>query len=373
MLRRCPLPWPTSEPANTSEWRSAATTRQATAARPRWAGLTCEPVPHCAAGLCRFSHGLEADRESTPKAKVAAEAAVASAKLLESESVSSSRMEATLGAIEGRIAISPPARTARVAIMRIRRHPGRSHRPAARIETLLPNRAEAGHMRKQSSAPADVHTTTSHQATRPLEHQARPAYLSPAWTTHAAQAPATGNRRCRARPNSLLPHRSEAELAAGKSFFSGDDVLRELDESIARMEAKRAAGRLAGPTPSLIALTPEARGTSGRCMAYYEERDRPEATRAYGTRLMPRGRNHRFAGTACPRHALQQLTERAGHAQDWALGDAQNKRTSSELRHPAKRGPNPCLAPTQINPCYQPLAPLGGSCGTTFASCGVRP
>jgi len=33
--------------------------------------------------------------------------------------------------------------------------------------------------------------------------------------------------------------RSEAELAAGQ-IVSGDDVLRELDESIARMEAKRA-------------------------------------------------------------------------------------------------------------------------------------
>jgi hypothetical protein len=33
--------------------------------------------------------------------------------------------------------------------------------------------------------------------------------------------------------------RSEAELAAGQ-IVSGDEVLRELDESIARMEAKRA-------------------------------------------------------------------------------------------------------------------------------------
>ncbi len=35
--------------------------------------------------------------------------------------------------------------------------------------------------------------------------------------------------------------RSEAELAAGLAV-SGDDVIRELDESIARMEAKRAGG-----------------------------------------------------------------------------------------------------------------------------------
>ncbi len=34
---------------------------------------------------------------------------------------------------------------------------------------------------------------------------------------------------------------SEAELAAGQ-LVSGDEVLRELDESIARMEAKRAGG-----------------------------------------------------------------------------------------------------------------------------------
>ncbi|MBW4090979.1 MAG: hypothetical protein HIU82_07715 [Proteobacteria bacterium] len=34
---------------------------------------------------------------------------------------------------------------------------------------------------------------------------------------------------------------SEADLAAGR-LVSGDDVLRELDESIARMEAKRAGG-----------------------------------------------------------------------------------------------------------------------------------
>jgi len=32
--------------------------------------------------------------------------------------------------------------------------------------------------------------------------------------------------------------RGEAEFAAGQ-FVSGDEVLRELDESIARMEAKR--------------------------------------------------------------------------------------------------------------------------------------
>ena len=36
--------------------------------------------------------------------------------------------------------------------------------------------------------------------------------------------------------------RSEAELAAGQ-IVSGDDVLRELDESIARVEAKRAGRR----------------------------------------------------------------------------------------------------------------------------------
>jgi hypothetical protein len=35
--------------------------------------------------------------------------------------------------------------------------------------------------------------------------------------------------------------RSEAELAAGQ-IVSGDEVLRELDESIARMEAKRSGG-----------------------------------------------------------------------------------------------------------------------------------
>ena len=34
--------------------------------------------------------------------------------------------------------------------------------------------------------------------------------------------------------------RSEAQLAAGQ-IVSGDEVLRELDESIARMEARRAA------------------------------------------------------------------------------------------------------------------------------------
>ena len=40
--------------------------------------------------------------------------------------------------------------------------------------------------------------------------------------------------------------RSEAQFAAGE-IVSGDEVLRELDESIARMEAKRAdaAGRRA--------------------------------------------------------------------------------------------------------------------------------
>jgi hypothetical protein len=41
--------------------------------------------------------------------------------------------------------------------------------------------------------------------------------------------------------------RSEAELATGQ-IVSGDEVLRELDESIARMEAKRA-----GRTPRRIA------------------------------------------------------------------------------------------------------------------------
>lgn len=35
--------------------------------------------------------------------------------------------------------------------------------------------------------------------------------------------------------------RSDADLAAGR-IVSGDAVLRELDESIARMEAKRAGG-----------------------------------------------------------------------------------------------------------------------------------
>ena len=35
--------------------------------------------------------------------------------------------------------------------------------------------------------------------------------------------------------------RSEAELAAGQ-IVPGDEVLRELDESIARMEAKRSGG-----------------------------------------------------------------------------------------------------------------------------------
>ncbi len=35
--------------------------------------------------------------------------------------------------------------------------------------------------------------------------------------------------------------RSEAEFAAGQ-IVSGDEVLRELDESIARMEAKRSGG-----------------------------------------------------------------------------------------------------------------------------------
>ena len=40
--------------------------------------------------------------------------------------------------------------------------------------------------------------------------------------------------------------RSEAELAAGR-IVSGDEVLRELDERIARMEAKR-AGRTPGRT-----------------------------------------------------------------------------------------------------------------------------
>jgi len=39
--------------------------------------------------------------------------------------------------------------------------------------------------------------------------------------------------------------RSEAELAAGQ-IVSGDEVLRELDESIARMEAKRAGRTLRG-------------------------------------------------------------------------------------------------------------------------------
>jgi hypothetical protein len=36
--------------------------------------------------------------------------------------------------------------------------------------------------------------------------------------------------------------RSEAQLAAGRTV-SGDEMLRELDESIARMEAKRATPR----------------------------------------------------------------------------------------------------------------------------------
>jgi len=42
--------------------------------------------------------------------------------------------------------------------------------------------------------------------------------------------------------------RSEAELAAGQ-IVSGDDVLRELDESIARMEAKRAGRTLRRTAP----------------------------------------------------------------------------------------------------------------------------
>ena len=39
--------------------------------------------------------------------------------------------------------------------------------------------------------------------------------------------------------------RSEAELAA-RQIVSGDEVLRELDESIARMEAKHAGRTLRG-------------------------------------------------------------------------------------------------------------------------------
>ena len=42
--------------------------------------------------------------------------------------------------------------------------------------------------------------------------------------------------------------RSEAELAAGQ-IVSGDEVLRELDESIARMAAKRAGRTLRGTAP----------------------------------------------------------------------------------------------------------------------------
>ena len=41
--------------------------------------------------------------------------------------------------------------------------------------------------------------------------------------------------------------RSEAELAAGQ-IVSGDELLRELDESIARMEAKRAGRTPRGTT-----------------------------------------------------------------------------------------------------------------------------
>ena len=42
--------------------------------------------------------------------------------------------------------------------------------------------------------------------------------------------------------------RSEAEIASGQ-IVSGDEVLRELDESIARMEAKRAGRTLRRTAP----------------------------------------------------------------------------------------------------------------------------
>src|SRR5450755_4324402 len=61
---------------------------------------------------------------------------------------------------------------------------------------------------------------------------------------------------------------SDAELAAGQ-IVSGDEVLRELDESIARMGAKR-AGRTPGPPPVVDragARDPPAAGCPPRCNA----------------------------------------------------------------------------------------------------------
>ena len=42
--------------------------------------------------------------------------------------------------------------------------------------------------------------------------------------------------------------RSEAQLAAGE-IVTGDDIMRELHESVARLEAKRAAERHRGTAP----------------------------------------------------------------------------------------------------------------------------
>lgn len=75
-----------------------------------------------------------------------------------------------------------------------------------------------------------------------LEHRARAAYSLSMNDTRRHKLPADWDPPM-PREAELLASlaRSEAEFAAGQ-VVSGDEVLRELDESIARMEAKRSGG-----------------------------------------------------------------------------------------------------------------------------------
>lgn len=75
-----------------------------------------------------------------------------------------------------------------------------------------------------------------------LEHPLRLAYSLPMDNTPRHRHPADWDPPTPTEAELLASlARSEAELAAGQ-IVSGDEVLRELDESIARMEVKRSGG-----------------------------------------------------------------------------------------------------------------------------------
>ena len=79
-------------------------------------------------------------------------------------------------------------------------------------------------------------------ALRKLERAGVEAYFSPMDDTSHRRLPADRDPPMPSEPDLRAAlERSEAQFAAGE-IVSGDEVLRELDESVARMKVKRSSG-----------------------------------------------------------------------------------------------------------------------------------